>query len=141
MMWRRISEVPSQIRSTRASHQNRASGRSLIRPMPPAFSPLFGLRDLFLINGSPWYAYQKQWTGIADASLDPFFKFSPMCCRTTKFVLHKSPSPLRHEFFINPFYHAALALGRIQAELSQVIKTFDIMIDCACHHHRNHIFL
>ena len=35
MMWRWISEVPSQMRSTRASRQNRASGRSLISPIPP----------------------------------------------------------------------------------------------------------
>jgi len=30
MMWRWISEVPSQMRSTRASRQKRASGRSSI---------------------------------------------------------------------------------------------------------------
>ena len=35
MMWRWISEVPSQMRSTRASRQKRASGRSLISPMRP----------------------------------------------------------------------------------------------------------
>ena len=34
-MWRWISEVPSQMRSTRASRQNRSTGRSSIRPMPP----------------------------------------------------------------------------------------------------------
>ena len=35
MMWRWISLVPSQIRSTRASRQNRSTGKSSIRPMPP----------------------------------------------------------------------------------------------------------
>ena len=35
MICRWISEVPSQIRSTRASRQNRASGRSSISPIPP----------------------------------------------------------------------------------------------------------
>ena len=35
MMWRWISEVPSQIRSTRASRQNRSNGRSDMRPIPP----------------------------------------------------------------------------------------------------------
>ena len=35
MIWRWISDVPSQIRSTRASRQKRASGRSSINPMPP----------------------------------------------------------------------------------------------------------
>ena len=35
MMWRWISLVPSQMRSTRASRQIRSSGRSSIRPMPP----------------------------------------------------------------------------------------------------------
>ena len=35
MMCRWISLVPSQIRSTRASRQNRSIGSSLIRPMPP----------------------------------------------------------------------------------------------------------
>ena len=35
MMWRWISDVPSQMRSTRASRQKRSSGRSDIRPMPP----------------------------------------------------------------------------------------------------------
>src|SRR6056297_2841266 len=35
MMWRCISEVPSQMRSRRASRQMRSSGSSSIRPMPP----------------------------------------------------------------------------------------------------------
>jgi hypothetical protein len=35
MMWRWISDVPSQIRSTRASRQNRSIGKSDISPMPP----------------------------------------------------------------------------------------------------------
>jgi hypothetical protein len=35
MMWRWISDVPSQIRSTRASRQKRSSGKSSINPMPP----------------------------------------------------------------------------------------------------------
>ena len=35
MMWRWISLVPSQMRSTRASRQKRSIGRSSMRPMPP----------------------------------------------------------------------------------------------------------
>src|SRR6516225_8212410 len=35
MMWRWISLVPSQIRSTLASRHQRSTGSSLIRPMPP----------------------------------------------------------------------------------------------------------
>ena len=35
MMWRWISLVPSQIRSTRASRQNRSMGKSSISPIPP----------------------------------------------------------------------------------------------------------
>ena len=35
MMWRWISLVPSQMRSTRASRQIRSRGSSSIRPMPP----------------------------------------------------------------------------------------------------------
>ena len=35
MMWRWISLVPSQIRSTRASRHQRSTGSSAIRPMPP----------------------------------------------------------------------------------------------------------
>ena len=35
MMWRWISEVPSQMRSTRASRQMRSSAGSSISPMPP----------------------------------------------------------------------------------------------------------
>jgi hypothetical protein len=35
MMCRWISLVPSQIRSTRASRQNRSIGSSLMRPIPP----------------------------------------------------------------------------------------------------------
>ena len=35
MMWRWISEVPSQIRSTRVSRHRRSSGNSSIRPIPP----------------------------------------------------------------------------------------------------------
>ncbi len=35
MMWRWISDVPSQMRSTRASRQMRSSGNSSINPIPP----------------------------------------------------------------------------------------------------------
>ena len=35
MMWRWISDVPSQIRSMRASRHMRSSGNSSIRPIPP----------------------------------------------------------------------------------------------------------
>ncbi len=35
MMWRCISEVPSQIRSSRASRHRRSTGSSSISPMPP----------------------------------------------------------------------------------------------------------
>ena len=35
MMWRWISEVPSQMRSSRASRHRRCTGNSSIRPMPP----------------------------------------------------------------------------------------------------------
>ena len=35
MMWRWISLVPSQMRSTRASRQKRSIGRSSMSPMPP----------------------------------------------------------------------------------------------------------
>ncbi len=35
MMWRWISEVPSQMRSIRALRQMRSTGPSSIRPMPP----------------------------------------------------------------------------------------------------------
>ena len=35
MMWRWISLVPSQMRSTRASRHQRSAGKADIRPMPP----------------------------------------------------------------------------------------------------------
>ena len=44
MMWRWISLVPSQMRSTRASRHNRSRGRSSMRPMPPKICTALSVR-------------------------------------------------------------------------------------------------
>ena len=80
MMWRWISEVPSQIRSMRASRQIRSSGSSSIRPIPPwiwiassatiaNISVAFSLAIAMSASAAvPWATFHAAWSVKSSAA-------------------------------------------------------------------------
>ena len=73
MMWRWISLVPSQMRSTRASRQKRSIGSSLISPMPPKICSVW---SVMRANASEAYSLAM---AASESVMRPWSHFQAAC--------------------------------------------------------------